>query len=138
MIRLLISLVLLATTVTFFGQKADDIIGEYHLPNQLDVAIYKQEGKYFGKIIALNNYSDGQNKDVKNPKKAMKDDLLLGKVIIKNLEFNPHDKQWKNGTMYGVDKGIILNLDITEYNKTNIKVIGSKALFWKTLIWLKI
>jgi len=134
-LKLIISLVILINTCSTFAQQADEIIGKYRLPNKLDIDIYKMEGKYFGKIIRLNGYEDGQTKDIKNPDKSKRDDNLLGKVIIKNLEFDEEEKEWINGTIYGPEKGMNLNLKITEIRKNEIVVVGSKYLFWKTLIW---
>lgn len=135
----IITIVLIAFSITnILAQKADNIIGKYHLPNKIDVEIYKKNGKYFGKIIALNNFEDGQTTDYKNPEEGKQKDLLLGKVIIKNLEFNDDEKQWINGSMYGAEKGLFFDLKITEYRTKEIEVVGSKFFFWKTLVWKKI
>ncbi len=122
-----------------FAQKADDIIGKYHLPNNLDVRIYKtKSGKYFGKVIALNGFENGQTKDVKNSEKSKRKDLLLGKVIIRNLEYNVKEKKWTNGTIYGIEKGLTLYFEITKVGQKEITVVASKFVFWKTLVWKKI
>ncbi|MCD4679962.1 MAG: DUF2147 domain-containing protein [Bacteroidales bacterium] len=65
-LTLTISLIILLTSVSF-AQQDDIIIGNYHLPNKLDVEIFKNSGKYYGKIIALNGFEDGQTKDINNP-----------------------------------------------------------------------
>ncbi len=121
-----------------FAQQADDIIGKYSLPNKLDVKIFKVNDKYYGEIIALNGYENGQTKDFKNPDKSKHSDLLLGKLIIQGLEFDKNDKEWINGNMYGAEKGMVFNLRITDVKEKYIEVVGSKYLFWKTLIWEKI
>jgi len=118
-----------------FAQNADDVIGKYRLPNNLDVEIFKDNNKYFGKIIALNGYEDGETKDFKNPDKAKRNELLLGKVIIENLVFDKDEKQWINGNMYGPEKGMIFNLKVTEIRDKEIEIVGSKYFFHKTLIW---
>lgn len=133
----LIAILLLITNLAF-SQNADDIIGKYHLSNNLDVEIFKENNTYFGKIIALNGYENGLEKDVKNPEDSLKDRLLIGLTIIKNLTFNNDEKQWINGEMYGAEKGMFFNLKITEIRKNEIEVVGSKFLFWKTLTWKKI
>ena len=120
------------------AQQANEIVGNYHLPNKLDIEIYKNEGKYFGKIIALNGFEDGQTKDVNNPEKSKQKEALKGKVIIENLEYNTEKKQWLNGSMYGPEKGMVFNLKITEISENEIQVVGSKYFFWKTLNWKKI
>ena len=121
-----------------FAQKADDLIGKYRLPNKLDVEIFKDNGKYFGKIVALNGYEAGQTKDVKNPEKDKRNTQLIGMLILKDLEYNQKEKEWINGNMYGPEKGMIFNLKVTEMRKGEIEVVGSKYFFWKTLVWKKI
>ena len=62
-------LVVFSTTYTM-AQQPDVIIGKYHLPNKLDIEIFKNNGEYFGKIIALNGFEDGQTIDTNNPDKS--------------------------------------------------------------------
>ena len=132
--------------ITFFifsithisAQQADEIIGKYHLPNDLDIEIFKDGGKYFGKIIALNDFEDGQTKDINNRDESKQNEHLIGKVIIKNLEFNRDKEQWLNGSMYGPEKGMVFNLKITEIREKEIEVVGSKYIMWRTLKWEKI
>ena len=139
MLRLsfIISIVIFMASFSY-AQKADEIIGKYHLPNDLDVEIFKDNGKYFGKIIALNNFKDGQTTDVNNPEESKQNELLVGKVIIKNLEFNSEKEQWLYGSMYGPEKGMVFNLKITEMREKEIEVVGSKYIMWRTLKWEKI
>lgn len=136
-IKLIISFVIFITSATF-AQQADEIIGKYHLPNDLDIEIFKDNGKCFGKIIELNGFKDGQTKDVNNPEESKQNEPLIGKVIIKNLEYNKEEKQWLNGKMYGPEKGMVFNLKITEIRQKEIEVVGSKYLFWRTMEWEKI
>ena len=136
MYKILATILLIANIA--FSQNADDIIGKYHLPNDLDVEIFKKNDSYFGKIIALNDYENGQVTDIKNPDESKRKDSLIGKVIIENLKFDHTEKIWKEGLMYGAEKGMFFNLKITDIKKNEIIVIGSKFLFWKTLSWKKI
>ena len=96
---ILILIILIFSTSANFAQQADDVIGKYRLPNKLDVEIFKYENKYSGKIIALDGYEDGQTKDFKNPDKSKRNDLLMGKVIVENLEYNKEEKEWIKGKM---------------------------------------
>ena len=131
-------LILLITASVIFAQKADDIIGKYHLPNKLDVRIYKLGNKYYGKIVALNGFENGQTTDINNDDDGSRQEPLIGMVIIKGLEFNSEDKEWINGKMYGPEKGMYFNLKVTEMRENEIEVVGSKYFFWHTLIWKKI
>lgn len=136
-IKLTIALILLFTGFSS-AQDADVIIGKYLLPNDLEVELFKQDGKYFGKIVGLNNYQDGEKYDVKNWDSSKRKDLLLGKLIIKNLEYDAEEKIWVDGEMYGPDKGINVNLEITEVRETEIIIIGSKFIMRKTMAWKRI
>lgn len=131
-------LLLLFQGTMILAQNADDLIGTYHLPNNLDVEIFKVEGKFHGKIKALNGFRDGQKTDIKNDDKSKRNDSLIGKVIITNLEFDPENKRWINGKMYGPGKGMEFNLKVNEIRKEDIEVVGSKYFFWKTMNWKKI
>lgn len=136
-LTLTISLIIFLTSVSF-AQNNDKIIGKYHLPNNLDIEIFKNNGKYYGKIIALNGFEDGQLKDINNPDKSKHNEYLIGKVIIKDLEYELENNEWVNGRIYSPDKGIQLNLKVIKAEENEIVVIGSKYLFWKTIVWKKL
>ena len=130
--------IFLISSSFLFAQKANDLIGKYRLPNKLDVEIFEDNGKYLGKIIALNGYENGQTTDLKNPEKSKQNTPLLGMIIIKDLEYDDDEKEWVNGNMYGPEKGMVFNLKVAEMRQNEIEVVGSKYFFWKTLIWEKI
>ena len=134
---LTISIILIFTS-TLFAQQADIIVGKYRLPNKLDIEIFENSGKYFGKIIALNGFENGQLKDIKNPDRSQRNDLLLGKLIIKDLEYDKYEKKWINGSMYGAEKGLYFNLLIAEVRANEIAVVGSKFIMKKSLEWKKL
>jgi len=133
-----ITLLFFAITLTSFAQKQDDIIGRYRLPNHLEIEVYKENNLFSAKIVALNNYKNGQTKDLKNTHKSKRNDALLGKVVLTNLEFDPTSKQWKNGKMYAPDKGVTVNLKVTKIDEEEATVVGSKYFFWKTITWKKL
>ena len=138
MIKISFLIFYLITSLITIAQNADEIIGKYHLPNKLDIEIFKDGDSFSGKIIALNNFDDGQTKDVNNPEDTKQNDPLLGMVIIHNLKFDEEKKQWLNGKMYGPEKGMIFNLKITDMLQKQIEVVGSKYFFWRTMKWDKI
>ena len=136
--KIQVLLLLLFMASVSFAQKADDIIGKYRLPNKLDIEITKKNGKYYGRIIALNGFENNQSKDSNNPDDSKKNDLLLNKVIIKDLEFDEENKEWLNGKMYGPEKGMFFDLKVTKMGKSEIEVVGSKYFFWHTLTWKRL
>ncbi|OYT17016.1 MAG: hypothetical protein B7C24_04970 [Bacteroidetes bacterium 4572_77] len=121
-----------------FAHKADEIIGKYRLPNKLHVEIFKEDGKYHGKIIALRGFEQGQITDINNPDETKQKNPLIGMQIINDLEYNSKENRWINGHMYGPEKGMTFQLKVIEMREKEIVVVGSKLVFWKTLVWEKI
>jgi len=136
--KLIIILLFLFMAGSVFSQKADDLIGKYRLPNKLDVEIFKENGKYYGKIIALRDFEEGQTTDINNPDQSKQNTPLIGLQIINDLEYDSENNKWLNGKMYGPEKGIVFNLKVIEMKEHEIVVVGSKYVFWKTLVWTKI
>ena len=136
-IKLIISLLSLSTFISF-AQEADAIIGKYHLPNNLDVEISKNNGKYHGKIIALNGYANGQKEDTNNPDPSECNTPLLGKTIIEDLKYDQKKMEWTNGSMYSPEKGMLFDLKVKKVTENGIVVVGSKFIIWKTLEWAKL
>ena len=133
-IKLLLATLFISTLISF-TQQADEIIGKYHLPNNLNIEIFKNNEKYSGKIIALNGYANGQTKDLNNSDKSKRNSPLLGKTIIENLEYDSEKREWIDGNMYSPEKGMLFDLKIIKVVENGIVVVGSKYLFWKTMEW---
>jgi len=73
-----------------FAQQSDIIIGKYRLPNKLEIEIYKNKGKYFGKIIALNGFENYGSQAKRNRSSRLQiyyvEDSRMEKVIeIENI-----------------------------------------------------
>lgn len=114
------------------------IEGRYRLPNELEIEIFLLEGKYVGKIVALNNFNEGQINDEKNPDKSERKKPLLGKIIIDGLTYDETAHIWTHGTMYAPEMGIKANLKVLSVNKMEAVAEGSKFLFRKTVHWKKL
>ena len=126
-IMLAIRIILFSISV-LSAQQADDIIGTYRLPNNLDIEISKVNQKYQGKIVAVNKNIEG----------SLQDESILGDVIIHKLEFDKSSNKWVNGTMYSPKKGLTFNLQVNEIREKEIEVVGSKLFFWKTMTWKRL
>ena len=136
--KILLIIFIFFSAIYVKAQKADDIIGKYRMPNDLDIEIFKKGDKYYGKVIALNNWENGQTKDYKNPDESKRNEPLLGKVIITGLEFDREEKEWVNGTLYGPDKGMFLDFEINEIRPKEVEATASKFIIHKTLILKKL
>lgn len=120
------------------AQSGTEIIGVYRLPNKLDVEIYNNNGVFYGKIVALNNFENGQLLDINNPDTKNHNNPITNLIIIKDLQYNSKLKQWIGGKMYAPDKGINVDLKILKHTKDQVTVEGSKFLFSKTIEWKKL
>lgn len=91
-----------------YGQKADDIVGVWwNEEKDGRVEVFKKGDKYFGKIefIKKNENPDGSSplKDFNNPDEKLRDRVLLGTVILKNLEWD--GEEWGDGEIYDSKSG---------------------------------
>ena len=94
---------------TFSTISSDDILGLWiSKNNDLKVEIFKQNNKYFGKIIWF--YCTPKTPvmeaylDTENPNKLLKKRPWLGMVNVSNLEFSDN-QYWKNGLIYDPNSG---------------------------------
>ncbi|HSH51070.1 MAG TPA: DUF2147 domain-containing protein [Bacteroidales bacterium] len=118
--------------------KEDEIIGNWLLPDNLEVKIFKKNHKFYGKITDVQGFNDGQEKDIHNPDKSKRNDELLGKIIISGLKYDPDTEQWVNGTIYAPQKGFTLDLTIIKTDGKTLEAKGSKLFFNKTIIWKRL
>lgn len=102
--RIFILTFLLFSTAFIFAQ-ADDIIGIWvPAKGTSQVRIYKaSNGKYYGKVEWKKE--DKDELDVNNPDKSLRNQKILGSVILKDFAYNPDKKQWVDGTVYDPDNG---------------------------------
>ncbi|MDA3953371.1 MAG: DUF2147 domain-containing protein [Bacteroidales bacterium] len=137
----IILIIFLLFTCTSFKDpviKADEIIGNWLLPDNLEIEIFKKNNKYYGKITEVYGFKDGQEKDIHNPDQSRRNDDLMGKIIISDLQYDSETEQWINGSIYAPQKGLTLNLTILTVNKKNLEARGSKLFFSKKIIWKRI
>ncbi len=91
-----------------YGQKADDIVGIWwNEEKDGRVEVFKKGDKYYGKIefIKKNENPDGSSpkKDLNNPDEKLRDRVLMGTVILKDLEWD--GKEWEDGEIYDSKSG---------------------------------
>lgn len=110
-----ILMLMMAMVITPFTQlnaqdfKADDILGVWmNEDKDAQVEIYKDNGKYFGKIVWLLNPIDEEtNKpklDDKNEDVSLRDRPVMGLLLLKDFVFDGDD-EWEDGTIYDPKNG---------------------------------
>lgn len=122
--RLAIFLFLFFGALHLFAQtEADEILGVWaNSSNKAHIEIFKNAGKYYGKIIWLKNPNDpatGKPKiDKRNPDEKNRNKRILGLVVLRDFKYD--DEEWKNGKIYNPEDG-------KEY-KSYLKLSNSKTL----------
>ncbi|NUM79790.1 DUF2147 domain-containing protein [bacterium] len=114
-------LTLVFSSLSFAGN-ADDLLGLWlNEEGTAKIEIYKQDGKFFGKIVWLKDptYTEkdvkdenhpsvklgAQKVDFKNPDAAHQNDPILGLVILRNFNYDADDEEWVDGKIYDPKKG---------------------------------
>ncbi len=112
--KLVFATLLMLSTTAIFAQ-ADKIVGTW-LSEEKDgkIEVYKQNGKYFGKLVWISEDvgPDGKapKRDVNNPDAAKRNEPLKGKVLMKNLSWDEDDEEWTDGTIYDPKSGSTYSL----------------------------
>jgi uncharacterized protein (DUF2147 family) len=88
-------------------QNADAIVGVWkNSSGKGHIQIYKQQNKYYGKIIWLKDAVDAEGRpkmDRKNTDPAKRKNSLMGMVMLKDFKYN--SGEWKDGRIYNPSDG---------------------------------
>lgn len=91
----------------FAGENPDAILGIWsNGTNKGQIQIYRQNGKYYGKIIWLAKPNDEKGLpkvDKNNPDKRVRSKPLLGLIMLRDFKFE--DDEWVDGKIYNPDDG---------------------------------
>ena len=116
--------------ISAFAQahKADDILGTWlNEESTGKIELYKEKGKYFGKLVWLKEPNDkktGQPRtDIENPEAKQKKIPLIGLVNMKNFSFDGTE-EWSGGTIYDPKNGKTYKCYIQFETPTKLKVRG--------------
>jgi uncharacterized protein (DUF2147 family) len=105
------------------------------------IQIYKQSGKYFGKIVWLKDANDQNGKpkvDHKNDDPNKRSRPLIGLVMLRDFEYK--NGEWRNGRIYNPSDGREYKAYIkSEDNKTlSIRGYMGISLIGKTDTWTRV
>ena len=141
----LILALLAGTGITLQGQnyKADDILGTWLNQEATGkVQIYKENNKYFGKLVWLRNPIDSitglPRTDKENPDEKLKSTPIIGLVNLKNFVFNGED-EWSGGTIYDPKNGKTYKCYIQFESQNKLKIRGyvGVSLLGRNTYWTK-
>lgn len=106
------------------------------------VQIYKSEGKFYGKLVWLQNPFDNKGNpslDIKNRDKSLRNRKLMGLMILDSFIYDHENRDWENGKVYDPNMGHEASGILTLISKDVLKVKGYVGFKWisKSEIWKK-
>ena len=139
----LVSLILLIG-LSYGVHAQDEIMGKWKTiddetgKERSIVEIYKKGDQAYGKITKLfrqpNEELDPNCEACPGDRKNKK---LIGLEIIRDMEFDQGDQEWKNGTIMDPENGEIYDCKIWREGE-ELKVRGYVAFFYRTQTWKKL
>ncbi|QEC43797.1 DUF2147 domain-containing protein [Pseudobacter ginsenosidimutans] len=144
--KIILAIIILVIGLTGFTQQpADKIIGQWESIDgevKLKFEIFKQDGKYFGKLLWASNMfeidSKIPKKDNNNPNKSLRDRSRQGIVNITNLKFEKGE--YSGGKLYNPEDGDIysLNAKLRTENELHFRGYLGISLLGKTMKFKRI
>ena len=121
---------------------ADDILGIWRNPTgNGHVEIFKENGKYYGRLVWLKKTIDTDGKpflDKNNPNKQYCNKPLLGLIMLRDFLFN--NGEWTGGKVYNPDDGKEYKSYLKLKDEKTLSIRGFIGFSWigKTLIFQRV
>ena len=123
--------------------KGDDLLGTWLNEEATGkITLYKENGKYFGKLVWLREPNDkvtGKPRtDKENPEEKLKSAPLIGLVNMRNFTFDGTD-EWSGGTIYDPKNGKTYKCYIHFDGPNKLKIRGyiGVSLLGRNTYWTK-
>jgi uncharacterized protein (DUF2147 family) len=131
--------------ITLFAQDpADAIIGKWlNEDKDAHVQIYKENGKFFGKVVWLKEPIDevtGQPKlDDENDDEILQKRPIMGLELLKDFIYDG-DGEWEDGTIYDPKNGSTYDCYIRFGDDKTLKIRGYIGISWigRNTYWTKV
>jgi uncharacterized protein (DUF2147 family) len=139
---LFLTLLLLAVLSVFAENNPDAILGIWENGSGKGyIQIYKQNGRYYGKITWLKDAKDinGRPKtDRKNQDPSRREKPLIGLVMLRDFKYE--DGEWTNGHIYNPSDGKEYKGYMKLIDKNTLEVRGYIGFSWigKTDTWTRV
>jgi uncharacterized protein (DUF2147 family) len=123
---------------------ADDILGKWLNEDQdAHVQIYKENGKFYGKIVWLkepNEPATGLPKvDDDNEDESLRSRPVMGLVLLKDFVFDGED-EWEDGTIYDPKNGKTYSCYMNFDENGVLKIRGYIGFSWigRNTYWTRV
>lgn len=142
------SFVIIAVLLSFMtfsqDQGADAIIGKWlNEDKDAHVQIYLENGKYFGKIVWLqepNEPATGLPKlDDENEDESLRSRPVMGLVLLKDFVYDG-DGEWEDGTIYDPKNGSTYSCYMNFDDDGTLKIRGYIGFSWigRNTYWTRV
>lgn len=138
----LLTAIIFFILMSFNTTNEDAIVGVWaNDSNKGHLQLYKQNGRYYGKIIWLQQPYDETGKlkvDKNNPNENYKNQLLLGLVMLKDFRYE--NGQWIDGKIYNPTDGkeYQCNMKLKDGKTLAVRGYLGFSLFGKTEKFIRI
>ena len=108
----------------------DDILGAWmSVQNNVMVEVFKVGKEFKARIIWFDDTDDPSRpmhdrRDIENPDKSLRNQKILGSIVLRGLRYYPRNKVWKNGYVYDATSGRTWNASAWLMKNGRLKVRG--------------
>lgn len=140
--KLFLLIFLGSITTWLMAQNPDEIVGVWKDGDgKGNIQIYKQAGKYYGKIIWLKDAKnvDGKPKvDRKNPDPSLRTRPVIGLVMLRDFKYD--DGEWTEGHIYNPSDGKEYKayMKLKDRNTLSVRGYVGISLLGKTDTWTRV
>ena len=119
---------------------ADKVIGVWKTGSGKGmVKIYKENNKYYGKLVWLKEPNDENGKpkvDKNNSEETLRSRALLGLINLRDFVYKG-DKVWEEGKIYDPENGsdYSCEMKLTDDNTLEVRGFIGVSLFGRTDVW---
>ncbi|MEO1654247.1 MAG: DUF2147 domain-containing protein [Bacteroidota bacterium] len=122
------------------SSKDSQILGTWLSPKkEIKIQIFKKDNAFHGKIIWIKKgsaYSRYQ-KDLKNPKPALRQRPLIGLQILNGFKYDQRGMSWSMGRIYHPKYGKFFKGKMSLKDTHTLKITGYWGMFKDAGIWTK-
>jgi uncharacterized protein (DUF2147 family) len=120
----LLPLMFIALGFTYDSSAGDNVIGKWKMGKAENIIeIYKDNGKYFGKISELKTRDN--------------DALYEGQIILKNFIYDEDEKLWTGGTVYAPKKNKEYKAELVLKDNNTLEIKVKAGMFGKSTTWTR-
>ncbi len=135
---------ILLVMISYSQPQADVILGKWlNEDRDAHIEIYREAGKYFGKIVWLEEPIDeltGKPKlDDENDDESLRSRPVMGLVILKDFVFDG-DEEWEDGTIYDPKNGSTYDCYIRFGDENTLRIRGyiGISLIGRNTYWTRV